>query len=375
MKAVHAGTLGLAMLLAAVATIAGNSASAPAPPSPTPGSAAGGSGAPRLTSHEKAQRIRDLPEEERRWLTDYVAPIILPDEQNLFLQLTEDYQRQIFKGEFWSRREREGLRAPLGPGYQARYGHLREIAAEEYEGVNSDAGRMVVRLGEPASIEELMSCSEVYRQAEIWSYPNGSSSGSREIQHLFYRPGFGASRRLWLPGDRGIFQTASCLASFDQACAITATGAPPRASGEFCPGMAVPKSCQAACAVARIAQEIQGRGVQEGSLIEQAPAVSTEGLEGLWQRLASVSNSAARPIAVENAPALSQSAPAGEPPRGWSNEEIRERILALPKKYREWLDLAGPLLSEGELVAFLGLPSGERDGYIRKFWRRHGHVK
>src|SRR3981081_2611092 len=79
MKAVHAGTLGLAMLLAAVATIAGNPATAPAPPSPTPGYAAGASGVPRLTSREKAQRIRDLPEEERRWLTDYVAPIILSD--------------------------------------------------------------------------------------------------------------------------------------------------------------------------------------------------------------------------------------------------------------------------------------------------------
>lgn len=375
MKAVHAGTLGLAILLAAAAALAWNPAPPPAPPSPTPGNAAGGSPVPGLTSREKAQRIRDLPEEERRWLTDYVAPIILPDEQNLFLQLTEDYQRQMFKGEFWSRREREGLPAPFGPGYQARYGHLREIAADEYDGVNSDAGRMVVRVGEPASIEDLTACSEVYRQAEIWSYPNGSGSVSREIRHLFYRPSFGAPRRLWMPGDRGIFQTASCLANFDQACAITASGAPPRASGEFCPEKAVPRSCRAACAVARIAQEIQGRGPQEGSLIQRAPAVSTEGLERLWHRLASVSNSAARPIAVETAAAPSQSAPAGEPPPGWSNEEIRERILALPKKYREWLDLAAPLLSEGELVAFLGLSSGERDGYIRKFWKRHGHVK
>src|SRR5438874_11779135 len=99
---------------------------------------------PKLTSGQKAQRIKALPEEERRWLKEYVAPIVLPDEENLFLQLTEPRQREMFKAEFWKRREQPGLSPPLGPGYEVRYGHLRDLAATEYDGINSDAGRTVV---------------------------------------------------------------------------------------------------------------------------------------------------------------------------------------------------------------------------------------
>src|SRR6266702_2805882 len=98
-------------------------------------------GPPQLTSGQKAQRIKALPEEERKWLTDYVAPIILPDEANLFLQLETPYQREMFKAEFWKRREQPGLPPPFGPGYQVRYQHLRDLAVAEYDGINNDAGR------------------------------------------------------------------------------------------------------------------------------------------------------------------------------------------------------------------------------------------
>ncbi len=53
----------------------------------------------------------------------------------------------------------------------------------------------------------------------------------------------------------------------------------------------------------------------------------------------------------------------------WLNSTI-----ALPKKYRGWLDLAGPLVTRSELVEFLRLRAGDRDGYVRRFWKRHGHV-
>src|SRR5690242_5978522 len=83
-----------------------------------------GQATPVLTKKQKSERIKALPEEERKWLTDYVAPIILPEEENLFLQLTEARQREVFKIEFWQRRERDGLPPPLGPGYQKRYEHF-----------------------------------------------------------------------------------------------------------------------------------------------------------------------------------------------------------------------------------------------------------
>jgi GWxTD domain-containing protein len=122
----------------------------------------------KLASKEKAERIKALPDEERKWLTDYVAPIILPEEENLFLQLTEPHQRETFKAEFWKRREKEGLPPPLGPGYERLYAHLREVAATEYDGINRDAGRMVLLYGEPSSIQDLTEC-DVFRQAQFWT--------------------------------------------------------------------------------------------------------------------------------------------------------------------------------------------------------------
>src|SRR5215472_11942511 len=100
---------------------------------------------PTLSSKERSERIKALPEDERKWLTEYVEPIILPEEVNLFLQLTESHQREMFKTEFWKRRERLGLPVPYGPGYEKRYAQLREAAAATYDGLVSDAGRMVIR--------------------------------------------------------------------------------------------------------------------------------------------------------------------------------------------------------------------------------------
>jgi GWxTD domain-containing protein len=203
--------------------------------------------------------MRDLSEDDRSWLA-WVDAIILPEEANLFLSLPAGYSRDLFREDFWKRREKEGLPAPFGPGYRARYEHLREVAESDYEGLFGDAGRMVVRRGEPSAIQELKECSEVFRQAEIWSYPPDGSTG-RDLHFLFYRPSFGAPRKLWLPGDTEIFQTASCIGSFDQACATTASGSPAQSPNVPCAGTrSVPRTCSAACYASRIAEEIRSRG-------------------------------------------------------------------------------------------------------------------
>lgn len=48
--------------------------------------AAAGRHVTELSKKEMAQRIKALPEEERQWLLNYVGPIILPEEKNLFVQ-------------------------------------------------------------------------------------------------------------------------------------------------------------------------------------------------------------------------------------------------------------------------------------------------
>ncbi len=108
--------------------------------------------APKPKPASESERVKALPEEERQWLTEFVAPIILEEERKTFLDLQAPYQREVFKREFWERRELPDLPFPLGPGYRFRYEELRRLADEKYDGWRQDAGRMVLRWGEPASI-------------------------------------------------------------------------------------------------------------------------------------------------------------------------------------------------------------------------------
>src|SRR5215468_8037233 len=127
------------LLLALVLLSTGVAAAQTVPASPQPAEAV--KPAKPLSESEK---IKALPDDDRKWLTEFVAPIILPEEKKVYLELTEPYQREQFVQNFWDRRERSDLPAPLGPGYRYRYEELRRAADEKYDGWRTDAGKMVL---------------------------------------------------------------------------------------------------------------------------------------------------------------------------------------------------------------------------------------
>ena len=170
---------------------------------------------PAAAPLSKKAALAAMPEEERKWLTEFVAPIILPEEEKLFLELTEPYQREIFKPEFWARREVQGLPEPLGPGYRNRYEELRGLADTKYDGWRNDAGRMVLRYGEPADIKKVEGCDRIFRDLEIWTItPASARIGT--AKYIFYRPTFNAPRKIWTVGTtrRRGFQPGSCRKKF-----------------------------------------------------------------------------------------------------------------------------------------------------------------
>src|SRR5262249_45977870 len=124
------------------------------------------------TTDTRHQQLAALPDEDRVWLTEFVAPIIQPAQEKLFLDLTDTYQREIFKKGCGERREKEGVRRPVGPGFQRRYEELRPRLYTEYDGWRSDAGRMVLHYGEPIDLHHVWSCANVSRAPEIWTYPS-----------------------------------------------------------------------------------------------------------------------------------------------------------------------------------------------------------
>lgn len=344
-------------------------ASARSQPTPKP--------APTKKPPSKSARIKDLPEEERQWLTEFVAVIILEEEKKTFLDLAASYQREVFKEDFWQRREQPGLPAPLGPGYRYRYQELWELANSKYDGWRSDAGRMVLRWGEPAVILTPRCGDEVFHDVEVWTYNNLGPNGRTTQHYIFYRPSIGLPRKLWTlaDDDRHLFVPNNCRPNLES----LRSDCPPGNPSDRC------LICQDRCDVYTAYREIRARqGNGGGAMIELAmvfkpPEVSTEGLERLRNRWATTSNPGAKEIGVEgpssgaprDAPSASTPSPTPEPRHKLTAEEIRERILRLERKYKQFLDMAGPLLTEADLSDFLQLTSSEKDKFIRAFWKRH----
>ncbi len=324
-----------------------------------------------LSTKEQAERIAMLPEDDRRWL-DFVEPILLASERNFFLLLTEPHQREIFREEFWKRRENPNLPPPLGVGYRHRYEVLLRLADETYDGRREDAGLMVIAHGEPISVDGLEACHDMFRNLEIWTYA-GEPGTSSARHYFFYRRAPQTPRRLWTRADStgDVFQPGSCRRNFDD----LARECQRKDVTDPCP---LVNNCEAACRVYQIYQEIRFRqGSAVGGTTDRAqtlaqPAVATEDLADLAARFPGIADPSAKPIAVESEKTRS-SAPvqvATTPSRTLTYEEIRERIIQLPPKYRQWLDLAAPLLTTGDLVRFLLFSDSERDRFIREFFKR-----
>jgi GWxTD domain-containing protein len=346
-------------------------ASAPSQPTPKPAS---------KKQPSESARIKDLPDDERQWLTEFVAVIILEEEKKTFLDLAASYQREVFKEDFWQRREQPGLPIPLGPGYRYRYQELWELANSKYDGWRADAGRMVLRWGEPAAIlTPRCGGSDVLRDVEVWTYNNVGPNGRSTLRYIFYRSYSTGPRKLWslLDSEEHAFYPNSCGRHNFQSLRADCSASPnPR---DPC----IP--CDDRCEVYKAYLEILARqnngagGAIEMATVFQPPVVSTEGLERLRNRWATTSNPGAKEIGVEgpssgpprDASSASTPAPTPEPRHRLSGDEIRERLLRLERKYKQFLDLAGPLLTEEDLSDFLQLTPGEKDKFIRAFWKRH----
>ena len=333
----------------------------------------------------RKDRLAALPEEERKWLEEFVAPIILPEEQKLFLVLTEPHQREIFKEEFWKRREKTDLPAPLGPGYRHRYEELRRLADEQFDGWRQDAGRMVLRFGEPGSIKKYGdSCARTFRDLEVWTYAN-SAQGRSAVLHMFYRPSPLAPRKLWRVGtaESQVFSPGSCRKSFEE---LHADCVPQL--GDPCAGT----SCFEACDVYKAYTEIRARqGSESGAAAEEAkllapPAVSTEGLDQLAGRFPGIADSKAKPLSVEGpSSTVEATAPSTAPPaktataastpaaarRTLSGKEVKELTAKLQPRFREFLQLVELIVTDDERQVFLQITDDyQKDRFIESFWRR-----
>jgi GWxTD domain-containing protein len=117
--------------------------------------------------------IKDLPQRFRAWLEEEVIYIISPKEKAVFLQLSNDRERDMFVEAFWKARDTD----PSTPVNEFKDEHYRRI---EYANKNfgrglkaggwrSAMGRIYITLGEPKQIDKFENLSNVYPLI-IWFY-------------------------------------------------------------------------------------------------------------------------------------------------------------------------------------------------------------
>src|SRR3954454_5361899 len=166
-------------------------ASAPAPPPPPDAKAKPDQGVRKLSRRERKDRIKNLGEKYRQFLTD-VDPILNPAELDTFLILETDPQRDIYITEFW--RRRDAANGTTNQAFREQYYERLETVKEEFTNASSDRGRIFLIHGEPA--ERIKIDCRLLQPAEVWKYTFIPNMG-HNVRFLFYKTRNGIDFRLF----------------------------------------------------------------------------------------------------------------------------------------------------------------------------------
>ncbi len=122
---------------------------------------------------------KDLAQKHQEWLklTRY---IILPAERKVFMELTNDRERDIFIQTFW--KQRDPTQGTPQNEYKDEHVHRFRYATEYFRrgttraGWMTDMGRMYIILGPPISIEKFEGMPGIY-PCQVWSYYGDKEKG------------------------------------------------------------------------------------------------------------------------------------------------------------------------------------------------------
>ncbi len=147
--------------------------------------------------------VKDLPPRYRDWLQQEVVYIISPKEKAVFLQLSNDREREMFIEAFWKARDAD----PSTPENEVKIEHDRRIKfandnfgrGRDAGGWRSDQGRIYITLGEPKQIEKYENLSNVYPMI-VWFY-SGLTTPSlpSSFNIVFFKPNDAGDYILYSP--------------------------------------------------------------------------------------------------------------------------------------------------------------------------------
>jgi GWxTD domain-containing protein len=148
-----------------------------------------------------------LPERFKKWLDEEVVYIISPLEQEVFLKLTTDRERDLFIDAFWKHRDP----TPGTPENEFKTEHYRRINYVNHffgrttpkPGWKTDQGRIYIILGEPNDIQRFEGKTMTY-PAEIWFYQGKTEEGlPAGFNLVFFQQGGVGEYKLYSPTKDG----------------------------------------------------------------------------------------------------------------------------------------------------------------------------
>src|SRR5437899_8574245 len=151
-------------------------------------------GVRKLSRRERKERIKNLSEKYRQFLTD-VEPIMQPAELDTFLILDTDAQRDLYIDDFWHRRDL--AQGTSNQTFRRQYYDRIEAVKEQFRYISSDRSRVWLIHGEPNDRLKIENC-RLLQPLEIWKYAYIQGMG-HDVRFVFVQPRNGADFRLWTP--------------------------------------------------------------------------------------------------------------------------------------------------------------------------------
>ncbi len=153
-----------------------------------------------LFGGQKVQ-TKDLPHRHQEWLK-LVNYIIRPEEKEVFFQLANDRERDLFIETFWKQRDP----TPGTPQNEYKDEHMERFqhANKRFKyggkkGWMTDRGRIYIILGPPTSVNKFPSSPNVY-PCEIWSYYGDPAKGfPPHFSLVFFQRGGAGEYKLYDP--------------------------------------------------------------------------------------------------------------------------------------------------------------------------------
>jgi len=154
---------------------------------------------PQKDNHSVIEKAAQAADPWKKWLEE-VKPIMNSLELSTFKKLETEEDKKRFQDMFWKARDPNQQKAENENEYKREFYRRLEYAKKNYNGGNTDRGKMYVIMGKPFEIKDFSGYQNLV-DCELWVYQNETRLGLLPFMNLiFFRPRNLGDYQLFYPG-------------------------------------------------------------------------------------------------------------------------------------------------------------------------------